>query len=92
MTPHHYKTGICQCLFYKQLIRLNSIQNTVRLDNCILQYDGRIAQYAATAVVINSERTALALVSLTPDRDICIEMMYTKRVVWAGPTTLQLSS
>ena len=29
MTPHHYKTGICQCLFYKQLIRLNSIQNTV---------------------------------------------------------------
>ena len=36
----------------------------------------RIVQDATTAVVIDDERTALVLVSLTPDGNICIERTY----------------
>ena len=36
----------------------------------------RIVQDATTAVVIDDERTALVLVSLTPDGNICTERTY----------------
>lgn len=42
----------------------------------IFEQNYRIIQDESTAVVIDSERTALVLISLTADGNICIERTY----------------
>lgn len=53
----------------------------------IFEQNYRIIQDESTAVVIDSERTALVLISLTADGNICIERTYYDKYPYGKPQT-----